>query len=101
MSLIRHRLKPFLFGALALSNLALAPFAFAAEYCVGTVSPLQNALNQAETDGQGSKIRIRSGNDAVTGIVRSRTPAMLALRWMKPRSPLGNPGWATRVRPTW
>lgn len=60
------RLRPLLFGVLALSNLALAPFALAAEYCVGTVSQLQNALDQAEIDGQDSEIKIRSGNYAVS-----------------------------------
>jgi hypothetical protein len=64
---IRRCLKPLLLGALALSTLAYAPFGLAAEYCVGTVSQLQNALNDAEVDGQDSEIRIKSGTYAVSG----------------------------------
>lgn len=52
---------------IGLLSAALAPTAHAAEYCVGTVTQLQAALDQAEVDGTDSEIKLRSGTYAVSG----------------------------------
>jgi hypothetical protein len=56
--------------SIGLLSAALPPTAHAADYCVGTVTQLQAALDQTEVDGVDSEIKVRAGTYAVSGDLR-------------------------------